>query len=138
MLFKIQLGLNKNLLTYASLVIRCLNMYTPPPLNPIIFIYCRWFYLSLSCLMIANLRRCYLWSSTCRCVTTSLREFMYFGLLFWGKKATFLKEKCYFFLEKSKCHVTWGGVCASVTKWHMGEGGSKIGQKSVTYYLNGP
>ena len=33
-----------------------------------------------------------------------------------------------------------GGVGASVTKCHMGETerGSKIGQKSVTYYLNGP
>jgi len=30
------------------------------------------------------------------------------------------------FLGKLKCHVTWGRV------------GSKIGQKSVTYYLNGP
>jgi len=30
------------------------------------------------------------------------------------------------------------GVRASVIKWHMGERGSKIGQKSVTYYFNGP
>jgi len=43
---------------------------------------------------------------------------------------------------KSKCprHTGGGGgpgVRASVTKWHMGGVGSKIGQESVTYYLNG-
>ncbi len=45
-----------------------------------------------------------------------------------------------FFLENQnfKSHRE-GEVRASVTKWHMGEGaGSKIGQKSVSYYLNGP
>jgi len=35
-------------------------------------------------------------------------------------------------------HTGGGGVRDSVTKWHMGEGGSKIARKSVTYYLNGP
>jgi hypothetical protein len=35
-------------------------------------------------------------------------------------------------LEDVKCHVALGSpVHTSVTKWH-------IGQKSVTYYLNGP
>jgi len=48
----------------------------------------------------------------------------------------FLKEKSYFF-GKSKCHVTGGSVPVSPNDtW--GRGGSKIGQKSVTYYLNGP
>jgi len=34
--------------------------------------------------------------------------------------------------------VAGAGGRDSVNKWHMVEGGSKIGQKSVTYYLNGP
>ncbi len=45
------------------------------------------------------------------------------------------------FLENYKFYVTGGRVRASVIKCHMGEGegeGSKKGQKSVTYYLNGP
>ena len=31
-----------------------------------------------------------------------------------------------------------GGVQDSLNKFHMGEGESKIGQKSIKYYLNGP
>jgi len=54
----------------------------------------------------------------------------------------FLKEKSYFF-GKSKCHVTpvGGGPCQCHQMTHgagASGGGVKIGQKSVTYYLNGP
>ena len=41
-------------------------------------------------------------------------------------------------LSASKNMLVKEGSDAIVTKCHMGEGGSKIGQKSVTYYLNGP
>jgi len=40
---------------------------------------------------------------------------------------------------KVSCHDGGGEIRAIVTKWRMGEEeGSKIGQKSVKYYLNGP
>ena len=42
-------------------------------------------------------------------------------------------------LSASKNMLVKEGSDAIVTKCHMGEGGgAKIGQKSVTYYLNGP
>jgi len=53
--------------------------------------------------------------------------------LFLEKNTLFLKhkkaiKKPVFGKLKMSCHVTAGGQ-ASVTKWQMGEGGSKIGQK---------
>jgi len=43
------------------------------------------------------------------------------------------------FFKKPYCHVTLGGGGSEpVSPNETGIGGSKIGQKSVTYYLNGP
>ncbi len=69
-------------------------------------------------------------------VTRHFSKILNHTFVFWP---AFLKEIVYFF-GKSKCHVTLGKgyVSVSPNDMHMGEGRSKIGQKSVTYYLNGP
>jgi hypothetical protein len=43
-----------------------------------------------------------------------------------------------FKMSKLFCHDTWGGVAAPLEPIDRGGGGSKIGKKSFTYYLNGP
>ncbi len=54
--------------------------------------------------------------------------------VFWP---AFLKEKSYFFW-KTNCHTRGGGGSCQCHQMAHGGGGSKIRQKSVTYYLNGP
>jgi len=66
-----------------------------------------------------------------------------FFVLFLNNNFPFWDIYCLVSIFFGKCHVTrkggGPGVRPCVTKWHMGEGCvSKIGQKSVTNYLNGP